>query len=83
VKRGHARNPARNPNARDDLKEAVEIAEMGGMKLHLCGYHLEAARLCAAEGKDKDADYHFSMARELIEETGYLRRKKEVERKSS
>jgi len=67
-------------NSWDDLKEAEEIAEMGGMKLHLCDYHLEAARLCAAEGKDKEADDHFSKARELIEETGYLRRKKEVER---
>jgi tetratricopeptide (TPR) repeat protein len=65
----------------DDLKEAEEIAEMGGMKLFLCDYHLEAARLCAAEGKDKEADQHFRKARELIEETGYLRRKNEVEKK--
>jgi tetratricopeptide (TPR) repeat protein len=68
-------------NAWDDLKEAEEIAEMGGMKLHLCDYHLEAARVCAAEGKDKDAGQHFQVAREMIEETGYLRRKNEVEKK--
>jgi hypothetical protein len=54
---------------------------MGGMKLFLCDYHLEAARLCAAEGKDKEADQHFQVAKEMIEETGYLRRKNEVEKK--
>ncbi len=68
-------------NARDDLNEAFEIAEMGGMKLFLCDYHLEAARLCAAEGKDKEAQQHFQVAKEMIEETGYLRRKNEVRSK--
>jgi tetratricopeptide (TPR) repeat protein len=67
-------------NAWDDLKEAEEIAEMGGMKLHLCDYHLEAGRLCAAQGKDKEAKDHFRIAKEMIEETGYHRRDKEVER---
>jgi hypothetical protein len=67
-------------NAWDDLKEAEEIAEMGGMKLFLCDYHLEAARLCAAQGKDKEAEQHFTIAKKIIEETGYHRRDKEVER---
>ncbi len=65
----------------DDLKEAFEIAEMGDMKLHLCDYHLEAGRLCAAEGKEKEAEQHFQVAKEMIEETGYFRRKKEVRSK--
>jgi tetratricopeptide (TPR) repeat protein len=62
--------------ARDDLEEAREIAELGDMKLFLCDYHLEAARLCAAEGDETGAAEHERRAEELIEETKYFRRKK-------
>ncbi len=62
----------------DDLNEALDIAEMGSMKLHLCDYHLEAGRLCLAEGKDTDAAEHFRAAKTLIEETSYHRRDGEV-----
>jgi len=61
--------------ARADLCEAREIAESGDMKLHLCDYHLEAARLCEAEGKTSDAAEHSRTADALIEETGYYRKK--------
>ncbi len=66
--------------ARADLNEAEEIAELGGMKLHLCDLHLEAGRLCLAEENEEQAEKHFSMAKKMIEETGYHRRDKEVER---
>ncbi|NIM11320.1 MAG: hypothetical protein GTO45_04955, partial [Candidatus Aminicenantes bacterium] len=65
-------------SAWDDLEEAEEIAELGSMKLYLCDYHLEAGRLYLAEKKNKQADHHFSIAKEMIEETGYFRRKNEV-----
>jgi tetratricopeptide (TPR) repeat protein len=61
-----------------DLNEALEIAELGSMKLHLVDYHLEAGRLCEAEGKTVEAKEHFKKAAKLIEETGYHRRDKEV-----
>jgi hypothetical protein len=63
--------------ARADLCEAREIAESGDMKLHLCDYHLEAARLCEAQGKTTDAAEHSRTAKTIIEETGYFRRKEE------
>jgi len=66
-------------NAHDDLAEAREIAELGHMKLFLCDYHLEAGRLCEAEGKNDEATGHFREAKKLIDETGYGRRKKEKE----
>jgi len=49
------------------------------MKLHLTDYHLEACRLCLAEGKTKEAGEHLDMAKEMIKETGYHRRDGEVE----
>jgi tetratricopeptide (TPR) repeat protein len=67
-------------NAREDLNEAQEIAELGTMKLHLVDYHLEARRACEAEGKKQEAEGHFLKAEEMIEETGYYRRKEEAEK---
>jgi tetratricopeptide (TPR) repeat protein len=61
-----------------DLKEAQEIAERGEMKLHLTDYHLEAARLCGAEGKKEEVRKHLKAAKVLIEETGYHRRDSEI-----
>ncbi|MCP5046396.1 MAG: hypothetical protein GY940_04440, partial [bacterium] len=65
-------------NAWTDLNETFEIAEMGEMKLHLVDYHLEAARLCGDEGKEKEAKDHARAAEAIIQETGYLRREKDV-----
>jgi hypothetical protein len=65
-----------------DLAEVLEIAEAGDMKLFLCDYHLEAARLCTAEGKESEAGEHERIAEELIEETEYFRRKKEFKIKN-
>lgn len=62
----------------DDLNEALEIAELGSMKLHLVDYHLEAGRLCEDEGNKIGAEEHFKIAAKMIEETGYHRRDKEV-----
>jgi tetratricopeptide (TPR) repeat protein len=65
--------------SQDDLSEARDIAELGEMKLHLCDYHLEAGRLCHAQGKMEEAAEHFQAAKAIVEETGYFRRKKEEE----
>jgi len=64
--------------AQDDLSEARDIAELGEMKLHLCDYHLEAGRLCHAQGKMEEAAEHFQAAKAIVEETGYFRRKKDI-----
>ncbi|MCP5106785.1 MAG: hypothetical protein GY950_25605, partial [bacterium] len=58
-----------------DVTEAGEIAETGGMVLHLCDHHLEAARLCRAEGKNTEATDYFEKAAVMIEKMGYHRRK--------
>jgi len=58
----------------DDLSETLDIAELGGMKLFICDYHLEAGRLCRAQDNDTEAAEHFQTAKKLIEETGYHRR---------
>lgn len=63
-----------------DLNEAREIAELGSMGLHLCDYHLEAARLCETEGKRQEAEEHLLKAKDMIEKMGYLRRKEEAEK---
>jgi tetratricopeptide (TPR) repeat protein len=63
--------------AGDDLDEAKEIAELGSMKLHLCDYHLEAGKLCQAQGKETEAKQHFQTAEKMIEEMKYYRRKSE------
>ncbi|MCX6580282.1 MAG: tetratricopeptide repeat protein [Candidatus Aminicenantes bacterium] len=68
--------------ALDDLSEARDIAELGEMKLHLCDYHLEAGRLCHAQGKMEEAAEHFQAAKAIVEETGYFRRKEEKEIKN-
>lgn len=63
-----------------DLKDAFEIAERDEMKLHLTDYHLEAARLCQAEGNANEAEEHLQTAAQLIEEMGYHRRDGEIEK---
>jgi tetratricopeptide (TPR) repeat protein len=61
-----------------DLNEALEIAELGSMKLFLADYHLEAGRLCLAEKKKNEAKKHFNTAKEMIDKMGYHRRDQEV-----
>ena len=58
----------------EDLHEAKEIAQLGSMKLHLADYHLEAGKLCEAQGKQQDAHEHFTTAKEMMEEMGYKRK---------
>jgi len=49
------------------------------MRLHACDAHLEHARLCRDQGDLAAARQHVARARELVEETGYERRRREVE----
>ena len=64
--------------AQTDLNETLEIAEAGEMKLHLIDYHLESARLCIVMNNEKQKHFHLQNAEELIKETGYFRREKEL-----
>jgi len=65
--------------AHKDLDEAKELAESGPMRLHLCDYHLESARLALAENRPDDARAHRREAAQLIEATGYKRRLPELQ----
>jgi hypothetical protein len=74
-------------NAREDLREAQEIAERGTMGLWLVDYHLEAARLLNEELKVKSEKWeelrqemaeHVAAAETLIAKTGYHRRDREL-----
>ena len=67
------------PAAEADLSEALEIAERGSMRLHECDAHLEWARLCRQRGDRDGLERHVARARKLVEETGYGRRRREVE----
>jgi tetratricopeptide (TPR) repeat protein len=67
------------PGAAADLTEALEIAERGPMRLHECDARLEWARLCRDQGDLAAARGHVARARELVEATGYERRRREVE----
>ncbi len=62
----------------EDLQEALEIAQQGSMKLYLADYHLEAGKLCQAQGNQPDARKHFTTAKEMMLEMGYLRKLQEV-----
>lgn len=67
------------PGAATDLFEVLEIAEEGPMRLFECDAHLELARLCRDQGQLDEARRHLERARELVEQTGYGRRTREVE----
>ncbi len=56
----------------EDLLEALEIAQLGSMNLFLADYHLEAGKLCKAQGKQPDARKHFTTAKEMMVEMGKL-----------
>lgn len=66
-------------NAETDLSESLEIAERGSMRLYECDAHLEWARLCRQRGDRAGMERHVARARKLVEETGYGRRRREVE----
>ncbi len=64
--------------ARDDLAEALDLAERCGFRLHECDAHLGHARLCLAEGDPVAALDHLAKARAILEDTGYHRRDGEL-----
>jgi tetratricopeptide (TPR) repeat protein len=69
------------PAAEQDLRECEEIAQRGGMQLHLIDCHLEAARLALASGRAvlaHTAKEHLAAAEDGIIKTGYKRRLVEV-----
>ena len=57
----------------------MRIARRSEMRLFQCDAHLEYARLALAEGDKDQAREHVVEARRLVEETGYGRRRPEVE----
>jgi tetratricopeptide (TPR) repeat protein len=68
--------------ARRDLEEAMRIATRSEMRLSQSDARLEYAWLALAEGADdakQKAREHVAEARRLVEETGYGRRRPEVE----
>lgn len=68
---------AQFPAAEQDLQDCEEIAQRGGMQLHLIDCHLEAARLARASGKavlGRTAAEHLAAAEDGIVKTGYKRR---------
>ncbi len=71
--------PAISTSARRDLDEAMRIAKRSEMRLFQCDAHLEYARLALAEGDKDQAREHVAEARRLVDETGYGRRRPEVE----
>ncbi len=65
--------------AEADFVEAEEIAERGGMRLHLCDVHLGWARLLLEAGEKAAAGRRLAAARSLVTATGYGRRAAELE----
>lgn len=60
--------------AQQDLNRAFDIADYSGMRLYLCDYHLESARLALAQRDHASATQHHTKAEALINATGYHRR---------
>ncbi|MDX1910177.1 MAG: TIR domain-containing protein [Saprospiraceae bacterium] len=65
--------------ALEDLEEVREIAEDGGMGRYLTDWHIGMSRLRKLEGDAVGAARHKAEAQQMMEKTGYLRRKAEVE----
>lgn len=65
--------------ARADLTEAEDIATRGHMRLHETDAHLEWTRLCRDTGDLGAAREHLAKARELVDATGYERRRREID----
>lgn len=70
--------------AHEDLQEALDIIEEGGMRLFLVDYHVEMMRLVnlspdpSPKGEGGTAAWHRAEALRLIEETGYRRRLRDL-----
>jgi hypothetical protein len=77
--------PTGRDSAQEDLDEAWEIADRGPMRLHLADIHLYRARLFGLQKQTayplrwKSPQDDLKKARQLIEESGYWRRKEELE----
>lgn len=65
--------------ARRDLDEAMRIAERSEMRLFQCDAYLGYARLALVEGDRDAAREHLAKAKRLVDQTGYGRRRPEVE----
>ena len=65
--------------AKRDLHEAMRIAKRSEMRLFQCDAHIEYARLALVKGEKEKAHEHVAEARRLVDETGYGRRRPEVE----
>ncbi len=65
--------------AQRDLDEAMIIATRGGMRLYQVDCHLGYARLYLDTGEKEKTRERLSKAKEMIEEMGYGRRRKDVE----
>ena len=66
-------------HAEADLNEAEEIAERGGMLLHLADVHLERTALYLQFNENAKARERLDRAVALIEACGYGRRRRDVE----
>lgn len=69
--------------AHEDLQEALDIIEEGGMRLFLVDYHIEMMKLASppgplSGGEGETAAWHRAEALRLIEETGYRRRLRDL-----
>lgn len=62
-----------------DLTEALDLAERGGMRLHACDAHLEWARYHFSLGALDRARPHVRAAMLLVASTGYGRRQAELQ----
>jgi tetratricopeptide (TPR) repeat protein len=65
--------------AYEDLEAVNEIAGRSDLRLHLVDYHLESARLALLVKDSTKLLHHQNEASKLIEETGYMRRKVEID----
>ena len=65
--------------AHRDLNEAMRIAKRSEMRLFQCDAHLECAQLALAKDDEEKAREHVAEARRLVDETGYGRRRPNVE----
>ena len=65
--------------AEADLNEAEEIAERGGMRLHLADVHLQRTALHLQFDEKDEARRRLDRAVALIDECGYERRRRDVE----
>jgi len=78
----HSRFTGATDEAIRDLQEVYEMSTRAGMRLFLCDCHLESARLACTIG-DKvlglSVKEHYVKAKEIVDTTGYERRRAELE----